>query len=114
MTIDFKQNIALQLNYRTFRDKRFRMTSVFAKLAMRMLLKPRSIYRLPVDRYVYIDIPGSTLLNVVIVLKYAIWHLVHGFTMTYVDRIISPSQWHIAHRKAKTQYDNLIQLNNGN
>ena len=65
MTTDFKQNLALQLNYRTFSDQRLRMTYVFAKLAMRMLLKPRSIYRLPVDRYCYIDILGSTLLNVI-------------------------------------------------
>ena len=92
MTTDFKQNIALQLNYRVFRDQRFRMSYAFVKLAMIILLKPHPIYRLPIDRYCYIDIPGSTLLDVVIVLKYAIWHLVHGFTMTYMDRIISPSQ----------------------
>lgn len=114
MTTDFKQNIALQLNYRMFRDQRFRMTYVFVKLATTMLIKPCCIYRLPIDRYCYIDIPGSTLLNVVTVLKYAIWHLVHGFTMVYMNRAVPPTQWHVAHRKAKTQYDNLIQLNNGN
>ena len=90
------------------------MSYAIVKLAMLMLLKPHPIYRLPIERYCYIDIPGSTLLNVVTVLKYAIWHLVHGFTMIYMNRVVPPSQWHVAHRKAKTQYDNLIQLNNGN
>lgn len=114
MTTDFKQDIALQLNYRTFRDQRLRMTYVFAKLATTMLIKPCCIYRLPVDRYVYIDIPGSTLLDVVAVLKYATWHLITGITMVSNGKIIHPHQWVETRDKVQKQYNRLIQLNNGN
>jgi hypothetical protein len=114
MTTDFKQNIALQLNYRMFRDQRFRMSYAFVKLAIIILLKPHSIYRLPIDRYCYIDISGSTVLDVITVLKYATWHLITGITVVSNSKIIHPHQWVETRDKVQKQYNRLIQLNNGN
>ncbi len=103
MTTDFKQNVALQLNYRVFRDQRFRMTYVFVKLATTMLIKPCCIYRLPIDRYCYINIPGSIVLDVITVLKYATWHLITGITMVSNSKIIHPHQWVETRDKAQKQ-----------
>jgi hypothetical protein len=104
---EINQQIAERISYRVFRGNRIRNTRSFIKLACRMTMFPNSIYRVPIDKFSKIDMPGKTLLDVLKVLRYGLWHLIHGATIVYLDEIVPPSQWHVAHRRAKAQYDSL-------
>lgn len=101
------QELAKHVSYRTIRGNRILLSYAFLKLAIMMILFPKGLYRIPLDQYSKIDIPAATVLDALSLARYAFWHLVHGFTMIYRDKLVPPSQWHVAHRGAKTQYDSL-------
>lgn len=101
------QQIAEHISYRTIHGNRIKTSYAFLKLAFRIVLFPSTLYRIPMDQYAKIDIPAATVLDALSLARYAFWHLVHGLTMIYRDKLVPPSQWHVAHRSAKTQYDSL-------
>lgn len=105
---EINQQIAERISYRFFRGHRALTFYKFIKLACRMTVFPNRTYRVPIDQFSKIDLPGNTLLDVLKVLRYGLWHFIHGATMVYLDEIVPPSQWSVAHSKAKAQYDSLV------
>lgn len=66
----------------------------FLKLAVRMLLIPRSTYSLQAPAgFQAIVMPAATLHDVLTCLKVGFWHSHYGYSKVVDGRILLPSEW---------------------